>query len=199
MGAPQRVGLYGSAFDPPHRAHGSLVQQALQQLELDVLHVVPTGQAWHKDRALSPAHHRLAMAQLAFAQEPRVVVDDCELHRPGPSYTIDTLHALRQTYGAQAELFLLMGQDQWERFGQWRAAEQIARFATICVAPRPDSTRAKAHFSFQGHSAQVLHLPPMDTSSTQLRQACAQGLALGALVLPAVARYIAEHHLYQTP
>lgn len=195
----QRVGVFGGAFDPPHNAHRALVRQAVLQLGLDVVHVVPTGQAWHKDRALSPAAHRLAMVQLAFADAAAVVVDERELQRKGPSYTVDTLSDLRREYGSAARLFLILGQDQWESFGQWRAPDEIARFATICVAARLQEQGNQAPFSFHGHPVQVLNLPPMDTSSTRLREACARGEALDALVLPTVARYIAEHHLYQTP
>ncbi|MGQ0708575.1 MAG: nicotinate (nicotinamide) nucleotide adenylyltransferase [Rhodoferax sp.] len=199
-GAPaRRLGVFGGAFDPPHRAHLELVRQAVAQLALDVVHVVPTGQAWHKERSSTAAAHRLAMARLAFADAPLVVVDARELRRAGPSYTVDTLRELRHEYGDAAAMFLCLGQDQWQRFGQWRAPDEIARFATICVAARPHEHGNQAPTSFHGHRAQVLNLPPMDISSTRLREACARGESLDALVLPTVARYIAEHHLYQTP
>jgi len=86
-----RIGLFGGAFDPPHKAHVALAQAALTQLSLNVLHVLPTGDAWHKPRDLTPGFHRLAMCQQAFESFPNVVVDDLELKRPGPSYTVDTL------------------------------------------------------------------------------------------------------------
>ena len=70
--------MFGGSFDPPHTAHRALVQAALIDLQLDELRVLPTGQAWHKVRPLSSAHHRLAMAQLAFADQPRVVIDPME-------------------------------------------------------------------------------------------------------------------------
>ena len=70
--APARVGMFGGAFDPPHRAHAALVAAALDQLQLDRLHVLPTGEAWHKARGLSSAAHRLAMARLAFEGDARV-------------------------------------------------------------------------------------------------------------------------------
>ena len=87
----KRIGVFGGAFDPPHLAHMALVKTAVADLQLDELRVIPTGQAWHKPRALSPAHHRLAMAQLAFADLPNVLVDPRETQRVGPSYTVDTL------------------------------------------------------------------------------------------------------------
>ena len=65
--AALRVGMFGGAFDPPHWAHRSLAETALSQLALDVLHILPTGQAWHKSRTLTPSAHRVAMCELAFA------------------------------------------------------------------------------------------------------------------------------------
>ena len=81
----RRIGLYGGAFDPPHTGHHALAACAIRQLQLDVLHVLPTGDAWHKTRALSDATHRMAMAALNFADLPEVLIDDRELLRRGPS------------------------------------------------------------------------------------------------------------------
>ena len=72
----RRIGIFGGAFDPPHLAHVALAQAAVTQLGLDELRVFPTGQAWHKARALTGAAHRLAMAKLAFGAVPGAVVDD---------------------------------------------------------------------------------------------------------------------------
>ena len=92
---PQKVGLFGGAFDPPHRTHVAVAQAAVEQLHLDVLHVVPTGHAWHKQRPLTAAQHRLEMCRLAFADVNRAMVDGRETCRSGPTYTIDTLQELQ--------------------------------------------------------------------------------------------------------
>ena len=70
-----RIGVFGGAFDPPHNTHLRLAAAALDQLDLAELRIFPTGDAWHKNRTLSPAADRLAMARLAFGGLPRVVVD----------------------------------------------------------------------------------------------------------------------------
>ena len=75
-GNPLRIGLFGGAFDPPHRAHRALAEAAIGQLSLDRLHILPTGQAWHKSRTLTDGVHRLAMCQLTFGDLPAVRVDD---------------------------------------------------------------------------------------------------------------------------
>ena len=130
-----RVGMFGGAFDPPHLAHRALAQCALEQLRLDVLHVLPTGQAWHKTRPLTAAVHRLAMSELAFGGLPRLLLDDREIRREGPSYTLDTLRELQADHPG-AQLFLVMGQDQAHALPSWRRWEDILELATICVADR---------------------------------------------------------------
>jgi len=112
---PRRVGLFGGAFDPPHAAHVALARAAVEQLQLDRLHIAPTGVAWHKPLVLSAAADRLAMCRLAFGDLPGIVIDARELRRDGPSYTIDTLTELRAEY-PQAELFLQIGADQAAAF-----------------------------------------------------------------------------------
>ena len=93
-----RLGVFGGAFDPPHRAHVALVEAAIAQLQLDRVQVLPTGQAWHKPRQLSAAADRLVMTRLAFEPLPQVAVDDREILRAGPSYTSDTLQELQHEY-----------------------------------------------------------------------------------------------------
>ena len=98
-----RIGIYGGAFDPPHKAHLGLARAAVEQLALNRLYVIPTGQPWMKQRRLTAAEHRLAMARLAFESVPEVQVDDCEVQREGTTYTIDTLHELQQRHAALGE------------------------------------------------------------------------------------------------
>jgi nicotinate-nucleotide adenylyltransferase len=196
----KRVGVFGGAFDPPHLAHRALAETALEQLQLDELRVLPTGQAWHKTRPLTDAVHRLAMAQLTFADLPRLVLDDREIRRPGPSYTLDTLREIRAEQ-PQAELFLLMGQDQAHALPSWRDWQEIARFAIICVADRDGLTGKKTRFVPPDEMAGrflKLHMPAMDISATGIRTRIAAQQGITPLVSASVARYIEHHHLYTT-
>ena len=84
LSRPLRVGMFGGAFDPPHRAHRALAEAALHQLGLDLLLVLPTGLAWHKSRGLTAAAHRVAMCELAFAGLPHLRIDQREIRREGP-------------------------------------------------------------------------------------------------------------------
>lgn len=190
----RRIGLLGGAFDPPHNAHLAVARAALEQLGLDELRIIPTGQAWHKSRPLTSPTHRLAMVRLAFAGLPRVVIDERELARSGPTYTIDTLEALRSEQ-PHAEFYLVIGGDQWASFTTWRRWQDVAAQARLCVADRPDLARHGP----AGLSVTHLKMAPMALSATDLREDLGAGrpIAQRADDLPVgVARYISEHHLY---
>lgn len=196
--APLRIGVFGGAFDPPHDAHVHLAQVAIEQLQLDALHVLPTGRAWHKTRELTAASHRLAMCELAFAALPKVQIDPRETLRAGPTYTIDTLLELQQQYPG-AQLYLLMGEDQARALPTWHRIGEIARLAIICVAARAGGPMASApdpDASAPAVPVLQLQMPPTPLSATDVRQRLAQRISVAALVSEPVARYIAHHHLY---
>ena len=201
----KRLGVYGGAFDPPHWAHTELAQAAMDQLQLDALHILPTGHAWHKDRALTAPHHRLAMTRLAFGGLAQARVDDREIRRPGPTFTVDTLRELASEY-PQAQLFLLMGADQAKSLSQWHEIAEITRLAIIAIAERdaPEMSPASGHVHSQPVDPVVqanfrkIVLPLMPHSATDIRTRVASGHPLNALVCEAVARYIQDNHLYQT-
>jgi nicotinate-nucleotide adenylyltransferase len=197
-GATTRLGVFGGAFDPPHVAHVALARAAVEQLGLDQLRIFPTGQAWHRSHALTAPVHRLALAELAFGGLPRTVIDDRELRRPGPTYTIDTLRELKAEQPA-AQLFLVMGEDQAVALTRWREWEAILQLAIICVAERalaelppgaPSGLPAQAEL-------RLLRLPSMPESATEVRGRVVHGQGIAHLVPPGVASYIEYHRLYQ--
>jgi len=200
-GKPLRIGVFGGAFDPPHRGHMALAQAAVTQLELSLLLVVPTGEPLHKRRSLTAASHRLAMCELAFAEVPRARVDGREMERSGPSFTVDTLEAVGRDH-PDAQLCLLIGQDQAHTLHNWHRASDLTRLAIIYVAARPESVGFPAAidpFRTQEFALQTLPMPTMAHSATDIRQRVAHQQSIKALVTEPVARYIALHHLYQTP
>jgi nicotinate-nucleotide adenylyltransferase len=199
----KKIGVFGGAFDPPHNAHVTLAQTALTELDLDLLHVIPTGQAWHKARNLSPAADRLAMTRLAFENMPHVLVDDREIKRAGPTFTIDTLQAL-QAENPGAQLYLIMGADQFAAFKQWHQWREIIKIAIICIAARARFDWVESQFNALNelqNRALTLQMPPMPVSATQIRQLLAGGLGENQVIadlLPnPVASYIAQHQLYK--
>ncbi|MGE0350199.1 nicotinate (nicotinamide) nucleotide adenylyltransferase [Hydrogenophaga sp.] len=206
----RRVGMFGGAFDPPHWAHRALAETALNQLSLDVLHILPTGHAWHKSRVLSPPDDRVAMCELAFGDLPKVQLDEREIHREGPSYTADTLRELQREY-PQAQLFLVLGADQLLAFRNWVRWQEVLELATLAVANRATNIGADAPLDQATESDlsgvdlpfEPLHMPLKNISATAVRARVGQLTsgqhALDVLVPEPVARYISQHHLYQPP
>lgn len=200
MSSKLRIGVYGGAFDPPHNAHHTLASQLLDQLKLDRLHILPTGHPWHKTRQLAPAEHRIAMAQLAFADLPCAFVDERETLRSGPTYTIDTLHQLQAEY-VGAELFLAMGRDQFAAFGSWHRWQEIAQIATICIAERAINTwtttlNMPPNEVVSACKIRTITMNDMPHSATDIRQRVKTGQRIDHLVNTKVAQYIAQHGLY---
>jgi nicotinate-nucleotide adenylyltransferase len=195
-----KLGVFGGAFDPPHNAHVALITAAIAQLALDALYVFPTGDAWHKPRALTSPAHRLAMARLAFEEMPGVTVDDREIRRDGPTYTVDTLRELRAER-PDATLALIIGEDQALALPTWHAFEEILQSAIICIAERAHPSGTKPRFDPsqlpQGRFVR-LKLPAMSVSATEIRSRVAARQGIAPLVPDPVARYIAQHHLYRT-
>jgi nicotinate-nucleotide adenylyltransferase len=198
----RRIGVFGGAFDPPHLAHVTLVRSAIDELQLDEVRVVPTGQAWHKQRPLTESRHRVAMARCAFADLPQVLVDPRETRRQGPSYTVDTLQELAAEQPG-AQLFLLIGEDQRRSLPSWHRIGDIARLAIICAAARDadvlpwNSGQPGDHGSESlWNGIRPLQMPLMPISATDIRERLARELPITGLVPAEVARYIHEHHLY---
>jgi nicotinate-nucleotide adenylyltransferase len=198
----RRLGVFGGSFDPPHMAHVALVRSALEHLHLDEVLVVPTGQAWHKSRQLTQACHRAAMTRLAFEGLDRVKVDERELLREGPSYTIDTLVELQAEH-PDARLYLLIGDDQRRTLPSWHRVQDVARIAIICAAQRDPLVGAWNDLQPAGNlgatfraNVQTLPMAPLPISATAVRDHLAHRQSIAGMVPTAVERYIHEHHLY---
>lgn len=193
-GPLRQVALLGGSFDPPHRAHQALARAALEQLPIDELWWVPTGQPWQKARTLTEANHRVAMLELMRAGDPRQRIETCEIERSGPTYTIDTLDALAQRHPG-VQWTLVIGVDQWRGLPTWHRWQDVAARAHFAVALRP-GLEAPARGP-EGERATWLSMPEQAISSTAIRHGLMAGHAVGDQLTPEVAGYIAEHGLYR--
>ncbi len=196
-----RLGVLGGSFDPPHRGHRALAEAALAQFQLDRLHILPTGVAWHKSRQLTEAHHRLAMCALAFSDLPAIQVDDREIRRGTASYTVDTLEELLSEHPG-AEIHLFIGQDQLRAFKTWRRWQDILAMARLVVAARDTLPlqQGESDATVPFERLQMSLLPISSTAIRALARSEAENLqALSALVPNHVASYISQHSLYQQP
>lgn len=200
VAARRRVGIFGGSFNPPHQAHLALARLACDLLALDELRWLPAGQPWQKPaEALEPPHHRLAMVQALVQGEPRFVVDNRELCRQGPSYTLDTVRELSAEQPG-TEWVLVIGQDQYARLASWHGWQELLALVTLAVAGREgQAVQAPPTLAGVPHRCEVLPLPQMDISATDIRARVAAGLPISPLVGDAVARYIDQHSLYRAP
>jgi nicotinate-nucleotide adenylyltransferase len=191
----KRVGLFGGSFDPVHNAHVALAQLALKELALDEVRWIPAGQPWQKARQLAAPQHREAMVHLAIEGEPGFMLDRCEIKRHGPSFTLDTVREL-QAADPDHQWFLILGQDQYAGLHTWRDWRELLSRVTLAVANRP-GVAPQPHADVQQAPHEVVALPMMDISSTDIRERIAKGEGISDLVPAAVARYIDQHHLYR--
>ncbi len=167
-----------------------MARAALEQLGLDRVLWIPTGTPRYRKPAVAPAADRVAMLRLALQGENRFAIDERELAPHASAYTVDTLRALRRELGESAELYLLLGGDQYAAFAGWREPQEVARLATLAVVARPG-------FPVQGSRVRTIALPPLAISASDIRARAARGESLEGLVPPAVANYIHGHDLYR--
>lgn len=130
------IGIFGGTFDPIHYGHLRTAFELLQTLQLDEVRFVPCGDPPHRGLTFASAALRLDMVRLATQHQPGFVVDDRELHREGPSYSIDTLASLREEFPGRS-LCLITGMDAFLGLPTWHRWDEILEFAHIVVAHRP--------------------------------------------------------------
>jgi nicotinate-nucleotide adenylyltransferase len=188
------IGLLGGSFDPVHHGHLIVGQVAAEKLGLEALRFLPAReQPFKRGRHRTSAEHRAAMLSLAVSGTPGFSVERTELDRPGPSYTVHTLEQLREREPG-SEFVLLLGADAAAEFSGWREAERIPRLARIVVFARLGFVIPDLPWS-----TQLIQVPTIDISATEVRRRVAEGLPIRHWVPDAVAEYIARHRLYLDP
>lgn len=202
LGSRMRIGIMGGTFDPVHNGHLTIAKSAAEQLGLQQVLFMPTGNPHFKlDQHVTDAAKRARMVELAIAQEPLFTLDLREVQREGVTYTADTLEELQAQHD-DAELFFFLGTDAARMLPQWRRAETVARLCKPVVLRRPgedtQSVKEAMESSDCDFDAIYLDVPQVDISSTGLRQRIADGLEIDGMVPQAVAQYIAENDLYST-
>lgn len=188
-----RLGVMGGTFDPIHLGHLVAADSAAKHFKLDSVIFIPAGQPWQKSTFASPPH-RLAMTKLAVAPHPNFQVSTIEIDRAGPTYTVDTLEQLR-TLEPEAELFFIAGADSLAGMETWKNPQQLWSLATFIGVSRPGysltstvSSRARL---------ELLEIPALSVSSTDIRAKVKAGESLDGLVPEAVSQYIKDQNLYQ--
>jgi len=188
---PERLGILGGTFDPPHIGHVVAAVDARAALALDRVLLIPAGDPWQKAGTVvaSPAD-RLAMVEATCEGVEGLEPSEVEVRRPGPTVTADTLEALA---APARELFLLLGADAVANMGTWRRLEATRALATVVVIERGG---ASAHPPGEGWRVAHVRIPHLEVSSRDLRARLAAGRPVDGLVPPAVVRCIRERRLY---
>ena len=189
-----RIALYGGAFDPVHRAHLEVARAACWQAALEQVIFIPAAHSPLKAQGPRAANvERLAMLELALADEAAFSVDDSELRRGGVSYTINTLDAYRRRLPA-AELFWILGGDQLAQLDRWHAIDRLVQRVSFLVLARPG--HALSAPAIAGLDWSRIDAPLMSESSTLVRERISRGEPLQGLVPPAVEAFIQQKGLY---
>jgi nicotinate-nucleotide adenylyltransferase len=195
------IGVLGSAFNPPHLGHLALAQEALWQLDLEEVVLVPTGQAPHKRIADDPGREaRIEMTRLAAADDSRFSVSALEVDREGPSYTYETLEALAEER-ADRELVFVMGADAAVGLESWREPERVVELASLAVARRagvsdPEVAAVMRSLGCE-ERATMLEMPQFGVSSSAVRERAKQGKPLRYFAPDAVAAFIEGEGIYR--
>jgi nicotinate-nucleotide adenylyltransferase len=194
-----KLGLFGGTFDPPHNGHIAAAEDAAAQFGLNRVFLIPVARPPLKEAGPSAgAEDRLGMLRAAAGHDPRFEVSDFEVRRGGVSYSIETVRHFREHY-PDAELFLIVGADQWGQIGQWKDVRELVRLVTFVVVDRPGEANAAEPAGIPGvrwHRCEGRHL---HIGSTDLRARLREGSPVDSLVPPAVAAYISERKLYANP
>jgi nicotinate-nucleotide adenylyltransferase len=193
--------VLGSAFNPPHLGHLVLAQEALWQLGLDEVILVPTGEAPHKRIADDPGREaRMEMARLAAAEDERFSVSALEVERDGPSYTYETLEALAEDR-VDTQLVFVMGADAAVGLESWRNPKRVVELASLAVARRAGVSKDDVAAVLRSLDAEerttTLEMPQFGVSSSAVRERARQGRPLRFLVPDSVASFIEERWIYR--
>lgn len=197
-----KIGIMGGTFNPIHIGHLLLSERAYEQFDLEKVYVMPTNNPPHKmDTKIESDLHRCAMVQLAIESNPHFELSLLEVNRKGLTFTVDTLRELQSQY-PDKEWYFIVGGDSLEYMDKWRSPEIIFSMATIVVAIRDEYDEEALqekikHLQELYHAKiELISMPNIEISSTDIRQRLSHGLSCKYLVPERVEAYISRHQLY---
>lgn len=208
----KKIGILGGTFDPVHIGHLRSAIEVLEGCALDEVRLIPGAVPPHRATPMVGAQQRLDMVRLAVEGVTGLSVDDRELRREGPSWTIDTLLSLRQELPAETQLYFILGQDAFAGLPKWHRWQELLQHCHLLVLQRPhlpvhlpdelqqllQQVQVTEPSQLQGPAGQIamLEQTPLPVAATALRQACGEGRDIRYLVPDAVHQYIQHHGLY---
>jgi nicotinate-nucleotide adenylyltransferase len=209
------IGLFGGSFDPVHSGHLYLAQTIYQQLNLQELRFIPCQKAVLDKTLQATAEQRLTMLQLALQEYAEFTIDQRELQRVSPSYTVDTLFSLRAELGDQVSFAFIIGSDALQQLNRWYRWQTLIELTHLIVVPRPNyelpthGVMGEFMQRYQTDNVKLLQqnaagclfvakLEPMNISATMIRQCIAAGLSLEGLLPSNVLKFIQQENIYRS-
>lgn len=198
-----RIGILGGTFDPVHTAHLMIAEGAADEFSLDRVLLMPTGLSPHKDEgSLTPIEDRVAMIELAIADNPRLFLSRFEIDSKEISYTYLTAERITREFPDDS-FYYIMGADSLSYFGKWRNPDIIARHFHLVAAVRDGEDKesmsrlAEEYLSRFDAKVSIMNLPNFSISSTDIRSRIRSGRSVRYLTPEPVIQYIKENHLYE--
>lgn len=194
-----RIGVLGGTFDPIHYGHLAAAEEARAKLSLREVIFVVAGLPPHKlDEEITPAEDRYAMVELAIASNPHFSLSRIDIDRPGPSYTVDSIALLRQQ--RTGEICFIMGMDALMEIDTWHQPQRLIQLCRLVAVERPDFVpdlgRLEAAVPGIAARTEIIEMPQMEISSTDLQRRVREGLPIKYQLPPQVEEYIYQHRLY---
>ena len=192
-----RTGIFGGSFDPPHKGHIKIALTAKDELGLDRIIMVPTGQAPHKPDIAAETSHRVNMCR-TLCEKYGFELSLYEAGKEGNCYTADLLEHFATVY-PEDEFFLIVGGDSLDYMDKWHQPERIFKSCRVVVARRSGTNDEKAGFLRETYNAEIIFLNSglFDISSTEVREKISQGQSFLEFTEPETAEYIMENNLYR--
>ena len=197
----KKIALFGGAFNPIHQGHIHLALCLDARIHFDTIMLIPSHISPHKDSSmLIDGADRLRMCQLVAGRHERFVVSDMELLREGKSFTIDTVHALREQY-PKDKLYLIVGSDMFLSIDTWYRAKELLQMVTVCAAAREvgeyeQLLHKQQLLDTQRVKSVVCEIEEMPISSTDIRKRLSAGQPVEGMLPGYLLDYIQQHHLY---
>ncbi len=161
-----RIGILGGSFDPVHNGHLAIAKYASSELNLDQVIFVPTSaNPLKKKSCVLTNQGRLTLLREALKNFENFSVSDCELRRPGPSYTVETLRYFRKKFGPKTQLYFLSGADTPRHFSRWKSPKKVLKLCRFVVMTRPGNA-----FKMRDTRFLWLSMPPENISSSEIRE-----------------------------
>jgi len=195
----KRYGIFGGTFNPPHIGHSIFAENVREQLHLDKIIFIPSGNPpLKKGIEIIDAKHRLLMAHLAFGKDDNFEVNNIEINdKEEKSYTVDTLIKLKELYkNDNADFYLILGIDNLISFPKWKEPEKLFSLSEVIIINRPGYLLKDANPEY-AKKVKFINVPNLDISSSMIRDYIAHKKSIKYLVLPEVEKYIKENNLYQ--